>query len=101
MAKQETTVMTKTVSKGKGGTRVSKTKYDAVRKALLAVVPKKKAGIAFKDLAKLVAPKLPKEMLPAKGSASWLTVVVKLDLEARGLLERVDGAKPQRVRRAK
>jgi len=101
MATKEPTILTKTVSKGKGGTRVSKAKYDAVRKALLSVVPKKKEGIPFSDLAKLVAPKLPKEMRPTKGSASWLTVVVKLDLEARGVLQRVEGAKPQRVRRVR
>ncbi len=101
MARQVPTIMTKTVSKDKGGTRIAKAKYDAVRKALLSVVPKRKDGIAFTELPKLVAPKLPAEMLPAKGSATWLTVVVKLDLEARGMLQRVEGVKPQRVRRLK
>jgi len=101
MAKNEETILTKTVTKGAGGTRVSKAKYEAFRKAILAVVPKNKTGILFKDMPKLVAKKVPKAMLPAKGSASWYTTVVKLDLEARRLIERIPGTTPQRVRRLK
>ena len=33
-----------------------------------------------------------------EGSVGWYATAVKLDLEARGELERVPGAKPQRVR---
>ncbi len=99
MAKKETTILTKNVNKGVAGTRINKVKYETFRKAILAVVPKNKAGILFKDMPKLVARKIPKEMLPAKGSASWYTTVVKLDLEARKLIERIPGETPQRVRR--
>jgi len=101
MAKKEPTIVTKTVTEGAGGTRIDKAKYEAFRKAILAIVPKNKTGILFKDMPKLVAQKISKEMLPAKGSASWYTTVVKLDLEARKLIERIPGATPQRVRRLK
>ena len=32
------------------------------------------------------------------GSVSWYVVSVKLDLEARGVLERIDGRSPQQLR---
>ena len=69
--------------------------------SLIAVVPKNKTGILFKDMPKLVAQQIPDAMHPAKGSASWYTTVVKLDLEARKLIERIPGETPQRVRRLK
>ena len=101
MATKEATILTKNVNKGVGGTRVNKAKYEAFRKAILAVVPKSKTGMPFKNMPKLVAKKIPQEMLPTKGSASWYTTVVKLDLEARGLIERIPGETPQRVRKSK
>ncbi|MFG0330859.1 MAG: DUF6958 family protein [Phycisphaerales bacterium] len=102
-ARTETDEMieTKTVTPGKNGTRLSRAKYDAVRAALLEVIPKSESGVPFGDLPKQVAKRIPKSMQPANGSASWLTTTVKLDLEARGLIERVPGASPQRLRRVK
>ena len=101
MAKTTETFVTKTVTPGKGGTGIQKDKYDATRKALLKVIPRKHEGIAFRDLPKLVKPLLPKDMLVAPGSASWLVTVVKLDLEARGLIERIPRVTPQHVRRTR
>lgn len=95
------TVVTKTVTKGKGGTRVQRAKYEATKRALLKVVPRGKHGILFRDLSRLVKPLLPADMLQARGSASWLVTVVKLDLEARGVLERVPGKSPQCIRRVR
>jgi Family of unknown function (DUF6958) len=37
--------------------------------------------------------------LATLGSVGWYTTSVNLDLEARGLIERVPGAQPQRLRR--
>jgi len=91
--------MTRNVTPGAGGTRIDKAKYDAVRKAILAVVPRRGKGALFKALPKAVAKRIPADLLPRKGSASWYTTVVKLDLEARGLIRRVDGATPQRLLR--
>lgn len=88
-------------SDGSPGGRLSKDKYDAVKKVLLTVTPRSADGIAFRDLAKHVQRALPTSMLPAKGSASWLATTVKLDLEGRGLIERIPGVTPQRLRRVK
>jgi len=96
-----TTIKTRNINKGVDGTNIDKVKYEAVRKAILAVVPKTGEGIRFKDLPKEVAKRVPAAHFPKKGSASWYTTVVKLDLEARKLIERVPGSSPQRLRRLK
>ncbi len=84
---------------GTGVTRVNKERYDATRRALLAVIPRSKSGVPFGDLPDLVMEQLPNQTLPGGGSIMWHVTTIKLDLEARGLIERVEGAKPQRVRR--
>ena len=92
----EEKIQTRSPIRGSGGTRISKRKYDAYKKAILKVVPKAPDGITFKELPQAVKRVLPKSI---EGSVSWYTVCVKLDLEARGLIERVPGAKPQKLRR--
>ena len=83
---------------GKQGTRIDAAKYEAMKAALLAVVPAAGGGIPFQDLADAVQPHLPAELF-ANASVSWYVVTVKLDLEARGLIERVHGARTQCLRR--
>ncbi|MDE2992850.1 MAG: hypothetical protein OXU67_03110 [Chloroflexota bacterium] len=83
---------------GKQGTNIDAAKYEVMKAALLTVVPADDAGFPFQDLADAVRPHLPTELF-ANASVSWYVVTVKLDLEARGLIERVPGSRPQRVRR--
>lgn len=83
---------------GKQGTNIDAAKYEAMKAALLTVVPAAGAGVPFQDLAEAVRPHLP-DVLFASASVSWYVTTVKLDLEARGLIERVPGARPQRLRR--
>lgn len=78
---------------------ICRIKYEAVRAALLAAIPRDGQGVPFKDLAARVTDLLPRETLDRIGSVGWYTTAVKLDLEAQGLIERVPGARPQRVRR--
>ena len=94
----EERILTLHPEKGKQGTRIAKDRYDAMRKALLAVIPKKKDGVAFGDLKTLVPAKLRGDVFEG-ASVTWYLVTVKLDLEARGEIERVPGRGPQRVRR--
>jgi len=100
-ARRAATVQTLNVNEGVAGLRISAEKYEAFKRAILQVVPRNAEGVAFKDLPKLVASRVPGELLPAKGSASWYTTVVKLDLEARGLIARIPGRSPQRLRRTR
>ena len=80
---------------------VSVERYEGAKKAILAVVPKHEQGLALEDLPNAVARRLSAGMLPTTGSASWLTTVVKLDLAARGIIKRIPGGVPQRLRRTK
>jgi hypothetical protein len=80
--------------------RIAKTKYDAVRTAILKAVPPNSEGVPFTGLADAVAMLLPATTLATLGSVGWYTTAVKLDLEARGEIERIPGTKPQRLRRA-
>ena len=78
---------------GKQGVRISRQKYDAIRQAILSVLAAQ-GEIRFKDLPAEVEATLQTSF---DGSISWYVTTVKLDLDARGLLERVPGSKPQRL----
>ena len=84
----------------KNGTRVTKATYEAYRKALLEVIPTAEDGIFFGELSKAVAPHLTQALLDNTSPGWWVTTV-KLDLEARGIIERVPGKGKQRVRLTK
>jgi hypothetical protein len=92
-------IRTLNVTPGSSGIRIEVPKYEAMKKALLKVIPRNADGVAFRDLHRLVKPHLPGEVYTPKVSVPWYVTVVKLDLEARGLIGRVPGANPQRVRR--
>jgi hypothetical protein len=80
--------------------RVDAARYAAMRVALLEVVPDDEPGVPFAALPKLVAEVLPKQVFRG-ASIPWYVATVKLDLEARGLLRRVPGSRPQRVVRGR
>lgn len=84
---------------GKQGVHIARDKYEAMRKALLKVIPRRVGGIAFRELSDAVQPYLDTQAFPRGAKAQWYVVTVKQDLEARGEIEQVPGVKPQRVRR--
>jgi len=79
---------------GKQGVNIDKGKYDTVREAIEETL-KAQPGITFSELTEDVGRRIGDVF---EGSVSWYVVSVKLDLEARGVLERVDGRSPQRLR---
>lgn len=97
--KSDERVLTLHPEQDKQGVRILKAKYAGMRRALLRVIPRRKDGVAFRELAGLVEPHLDPEVFPADVSRSWYVTVVKQDLEARGTIEQVPGARPQRLRR--
>jgi uncharacterized protein DUF6958 len=92
---------TKNVNKGSRGFAVTVEKYEPIRKAILASVPRNREGVSFKELVASVTGRVPKGLFPKRGSVSWYTKVVQLDLEANGQLERIPDVTPQRIRRAR
>jgi uncharacterized protein YndB with AHSA1/START domain len=77
-------------------TRIDAVRYQAMKAAILEVVPGDGDGVTFASLPKLVAKKLPKDAFRG-ASIMWYATTVKLDLEARGLITRVAGTTPQRL----
>jgi len=78
---------------GKKGWNISKAKYDVVRTSMLDCLRKKE--LTFEDLAKCVGAALRGRF---EGSIPWYTEVVKLDLEARNIIERTSRIKPELYR---
>ncbi|MXY95257.1 MAG: hypothetical protein F4047_11565 [Caldilineaceae bacterium SB0670_bin_27] len=78
---------------GKQGVNIDKGKYDMVRQAIEETL-QAQPGITFSGMTKAVDQRIGDVF---DGSISWYVTSVKLDLEARGVLERVDGRSPQRL----
>ncbi|MBI1904553.1 MAG: hypothetical protein HYS13_25950 [Planctomycetia bacterium] len=93
-------VLCRTPTPGKKPTRIDRWKFDAVRKAILRIVPKQGRGVLFMELPKLVKAKVSAKERAKLGNFSWYTTSVKLEMEVRGELRRVPDAQPQRLLRA-
>lgn len=78
---------------GRAGASISRAKYEAARAAILDVIAAY-GEIDFRDLDRAVGERLDH----FNGALGWYTAHVKLDLEARGLIERIPGSVPQRIR---
>ncbi|MBJ7438657.1 MAG: hypothetical protein JHD35_06500 [Sphingopyxis sp.] len=76
--------------------RVDKAKYDAMKAALLAVVPEQAPGLTVAEVKTAVLPRLPGDLFPGGAKAGWWLKGVQLDLEARGVIAR-ENVKPLRL----
>jgi hypothetical protein len=95
----EEKVYCQTPTPGKEGVRIAKWKYDRLRSIILSVIPANEVGITFKELPDRVRSQLSTEEITQIGSVRWYTTTIKLDLEARGEIERIEGSSPQRLHR--
>lgn len=86
-------ILTKNLD-GKNGVNIDKVKYDAIKSAILDAIDCQ-GEILFKDLIPTVESLLP----DFDGSIPWYVTSVKLDLEVRGLIERIPKRSPQCIRR--
>lgn len=69
-------------------TRVDRAKYDAMRQALLAVLPDALPGMTPAEAQVALLPRLDATLFPGGEKAGWWMKCVQLDLEARGVLAR-------------
>jgi hypothetical protein len=79
---------------GKIGVNITQEKYDVMRQAILDSL-RVHGERDFKEMIEDVRTKLGKKF---DGSISWYVTTVKLDLEARGIIQRIPGETPQRLR---
>jgi hypothetical protein len=63
-------------------------KFEAMRKAYLAQVPKSGTGATPAELLIAVIPTLPHHLFPAGDKAGWWAKAVQLDQEAKGVIRR-------------
>jgi hypothetical protein len=80
----------------KQGVKISKEKYEIIRKAILCVLQTQKE-ITFMNLSRAVEKEVNGNF---EGSITWYVTTVKLDLEARGQVKRVTNSRPQLVKLA-
>lgn len=80
-------------------------KYTIIREAILATLPPAGSnGMLFDQLdtnvaAYLADKNVPDELFPKPGSVRWYCKTVQLDLEAKGLIERLPKQSPIRLRK--
>ena len=81
---------------GKRGVNISKARYETMKKTILEVL--RKEGLTHHELTYAVERKLKGKF---DGSIPWYMEGTKLDLEARGVIQRIPGEKHDvyRVRR--
>jgi hypothetical protein len=78
--------------------RVDRAKYEAMRKALLKVLPDTAPGRTVAEAKAKLLPLLPRALFPGGEKAGWWLKAVQLDLEAKGILQR-EASKPLRLHR--
>jgi hypothetical protein len=71
---------------------VDAAKYEAMKTAFLAVMPKSLPGMTPLDVSREVRPLLPQELFPGGEKAGWWVKAVQLDLEAKGVITRASKA---------
>lgn len=79
---------------GKQGVNILRDKYEFVKKYILTTIEDAQE-ITFSDLGDKAVDDLSKSF---DGKVLWYITTVKLDLEARNLIERIPGKSPQLLR---
>ncbi|MFT4606118.1 MAG: hypothetical protein ACI9W4_002865 [Rhodothermales bacterium] len=80
--------------RGKPGVNILRTKYDAVAEAITEAILEHEQ-IGFAELVDEVEANITGDL---GASVRWYVNVVKLDLETRGVIERLPGRGPQKLR---
>ena len=91
---QEQKILTLHPEPDKRGVNISRAKYDMIRQAILKAI-RSQGTIAYKALVSLVEYNLRHRF---EGSIPWYVTTVKLDMEARGEIERISDRGKQKLR---
>jgi hypothetical protein len=79
--------------------RVDRAKYEAMREALLQVLPVGAPGLTVAEAKERLLPLLPEALFPGGDKAGWWLKAAQLDLEAKGVVRR-EATKPLRLHRS-
>jgi len=91
---EEEKILTLHPEEGKQGVNISRAKYDMIRQAILNAI-RSQGTISHKGLVSLIDYNLRNRF---EGSIPWYVTTVKLDMEARGEIERIPGSRDQKFR---
>ena len=80
--------------KGKKGVNILKRRYDTIKDFIVETVQDHKE-IGFEELTDLAVDRLTETF---DGKVLWYLVTVKLDLEARNIIERIPKTSPHKIR---
>ncbi len=75
--------------------RVDADKYEAMKQALLTILPETSPGLTAAEMLEDVIPLLPEDLFPQGAKAGWWMKGVQLDLEAKRVIAR-EPSKPLR-----
>ncbi|MEM1101776.1 MAG: hypothetical protein AAGH73_09645 [Pseudomonadota bacterium] len=79
-------------------TRVDRAKYEAMKAALLVVLPREAPGLTAAEAKAALLPHLDAALFPGGKTSGWWMKTVQLDLEAHGVIARA-ATKPLRFSR--
>jgi len=97
MSQVEDKVSCRTPTPGKQAINIPRWKFDLLRKHLLALIPSALPGIRARQIPALIKTRLSAKELDRLGSVAWHVTTVKLELQVRGEIERIEGVSPQRL----
>jgi hypothetical protein len=69
---------------------VNAAKYEAMRDALVTVLPSKPPGLTQREMFDAVVAHLPQDLFPGGAKAKWWAKTVQLDLEVKRVVVRQD-----------
>ncbi len=84
---------------GSPARNVDSAKYESMKTALLKVLPDMAPGLTVAEARSQLLPHLPQDLFPGGAKAGWWLKSVQLDLEAKGMVQRVT-TKPLRLHKA-
>ena len=79
---------------GKKGTNILRSKYELIKDAIIKEIQKEQE-ITFEELSDRLVAEMQDNF---DGRVIWYVVTVKLDLEARGIIERIPKTSPHQLR---
>lgn len=80
--------------------RLDRAKYEAMRAALLPILPDTPPGLKVAEAKEALLPHLDANLFPGGAKAGWWLKAVQLDLEAKKIIARAEGS-PVRLYRCK
>jgi hypothetical protein len=99
MATNDDKIVIENINKPGYTERVNRDKYEAMREALLSVLPKEPPGLTAAEAKEALTPLLPQALFPEGATSGWWLKAVQLDLEAKKIVVR-EKTKPLRFRLA-